>query len=115
MSKLINNHTAFLTLTAETPSRGQRKALLNSATKEQVLALSEIAHNLLQGNIQLGVESKSRLRKFKSLYRRLGQIKSSISARKRIICHNYLGIAKLLKIALPYLRKNGETLPARGS
>lgn len=113
MSKLINNHNAFLTLTAETSSKTQRKALLDTATKEQVIVLSEIAHNLLQGNIQLGVEQKTQLRKYKSLYRKLGQHKGSISSRKRIICHNYLGVAKLLRIALSFLRKHGETLSTR--
>ena len=52
-------------------SNKQVKTLLQISSKEQVLDLSEVAANLLQGNIPVDSNQKTKLKRFKSFYREL--------------------------------------------
>ena len=83
MSTRINKHKPFSQLIL-TASKKQQKALLSSASPEQVKVRSEILLNLLSGNITISGKSKQLLRKHKDKIRELANRKSSVSTLKRL-------------------------------
>ena len=58
----------LLTLLRAKP--GQQILLLKTADKQQLLALKELAVNVLSGNIELSASQKDRLKKYKDFYLR---------------------------------------------
>jgi hypothetical protein len=63
----------------------QRKALLQKADTQLIRYICECALNVLQGNIPLTKEHKSRLRKHTNILRKLANSTDNFSAKKKII------------------------------
>jgi hypothetical protein len=59
MSQLVEDNRHFLCLISST-TISQRKALLNSITKPQLKAVSEIVHNVIRGTVPLTYLEKSK-------------------------------------------------------
>ena len=66
MSNFVTKNHAFIILLTETPSKIQRQALLETATPDQIRALSDICLNICRGrfNKEIGRISKHKRRKF---------------------------------------------------
>lgn len=96
MSKNVNKSRWFLLLLT-TASEAQGKALLHSIEVNQVDAISEIVHNLLQGNIKLSNALKVKLKKSKSTIRRVGSRQVSFNSRRTAIIKNKGLFITLLK------------------
>jgi hypothetical protein len=94
----------YLHLLMTSTSSAQRKALLDTITREQLKALTEVTHNLLQGNIPIAEAHKRRLRKHKSFLRILGDIKVPVSQKRDALCRKGTVVASVLKAAAPQLK-----------
>ena len=102
MVQLIIQELHFLFLFVRTTS-AHRKVLLQTITRHQLRALSQIAHNIVKSKIVLTPIEKATLKRERRLVHLLGdrtlgyQHKKAIRNKPRLICI-------LLNIALPYLK-----------
>ena len=103
MSTTLKRHWSFLRLLLETESSKQRKALLHTITPGQVKALSEIAHNLVQGTLTIPSQTLKPLRKHRSLVELLGDKKTSYLKKKEAIKRRLSGVISLVKATTPSL------------
>ena len=83
MTQLVEDNRHFLCLISST-TISQRKALLNSITKPQLKAVSEIVHNVIRGTVPLTYLEKSELNKYKTLLI-LGRMKSTKREKLRVL------------------------------
>ena len=103
MSKLIKENAPFLQLlSSSTISIDQMKALLSTASRGQVNALTEVTHNLIKGNIPLLPGHKKGLNRHTSSLRILGASKLSLKKRKAVL--NPALVKALLQISTPVLK-----------
>lgn len=87
-----------------TASSAQRKALIDSVTNDQLRALTELTHNLLQGNIPLTESYKRKLRKHKAFLAILGNIQVPLQKKRDALCRKGAIIVLLLKAAASQLK-----------
>ena len=80
--KRINKHKPFLDL-LHSSEKNQQKALLKTASTEQIRILSEIVLNILAGNIPLSSKFKSNLSRYKDRLRDLTDKNSSDETLKK--------------------------------
>ena len=74
MSARVRRHWKWIkTLLEDSLSPRQRTHLLRRATKDQVLAVSEVVKNLLEGHMDLDPSDQAKLFRYKNAYRRLAQ------------------------------------------
>lgn len=87
-----------------TSTSSQKKALLDTITNEQLKALTEVTHNLLQGRIPITESQKRNLRKHKTFLRILGNSKIPYSKKREALCQKGAVITSVLKVAAPQLK-----------
>lgn len=104
MSKALLKSKAFFLLLIDC-SAEQGKALLRSVDTHQTLAIGEIVHNLLIGNIKISTRLKKKLSKSKSLLRKVGKKDISIADRRKLIVKNYNFFWKLIKVLKSCIQK----------
>jgi len=85
-------------------SKEQRRVLLDTVTNDQLRALTEVTHNILQGNIPLTTSHKRRLRTEKTFLQILGDIKAPLVKKREALCRKGDIIVYLLKAAAPRLK-----------
>ena len=105
MTSLMNRQIWYLQFLMTTPSSAQRKALLENINNEQLKSLTEVVHNLLQGNIPTTEAQKRKLRKHKAFLRILGNVKVSNSTKREALCRKGAVVTTVLKIAAPQLKQ----------
>ena len=103
MGDLIRQQRHFLRLFEQT-STAQRRALLETATKYQVKALSQIAHNIINGNVPTSSTEKQLLKKERRLLHLLGDKQLGFAHKKRLIQSKQRILHILVKIAVVYLK-----------
>jgi hypothetical protein len=102
MSKLLKDNSAFLhLLMTKSTSREQIKTLLNTASTSQLNTLTEIAFNLLKGNIPISLPHKKNLKRYAKQLRLLSRPKNSLRSRKACLTPALVGT--LLKAVAPVL------------
>lgn len=89
MSKRLQKHKSFISLLLET-HRDQRKALLLTLDKEQVLVLAEIILNLNQ--LPLNKTKKSLLLKFKHIIKHITDPKLPWTKKRAVIEKSYSSV-----------------------
>lgn len=104
MTSLMKRQIWYLHLLMTTASTIQRKALLDTITNDQLRALTEVTHNLLQGNIPLTEAQKRQLRKHKSFLQILGNPKVQYSQKRNALCRKGTVVTSVLKAAAPQLK-----------
>lgn len=87
MSACIERNINFLKALREA-SPYKRKKLIEKATADNILALEEIAHNILKGNFRLTDQVKEKLKRYKSAIRKLIKLKASLKLKKILIGRN---------------------------
>ena len=97
MSKLLTKYKNFILFILDKNS-SNAALLLRSITKDQSLALSEIIHNLIAGTIPLSREKLLKLRRNKTILRRLAKKEVSLSSKKTIITKHPAVILSVLKL-----------------
>ena len=84
-SELIAENAKFVKTLAAARSRQRRKHLIHNANTNQILALVEIALNLLKGRVPIRANQKQRLGTHASDIRRLARVRSDKTARKVLL------------------------------
>ena len=84
-SELITTNAKFVKTLATARSRERRKHLIRNASTSQILALVEIALNLLQGRVPIRASHKQRLGPHATTIRRLSRVRSDRAARKVLL------------------------------
>jgi len=82
MPNLIEKNIDFLK-SVEKLSPYKRKKLLKSASEDNILALKEIAHNLLTGN--LNVPEIKKLKRHRQSIRKFVKKKSSLKSKRKLL------------------------------
>jgi hypothetical protein len=83
-SPYIRENVEFLGKLAKTKSERKKKALLLTASSDQILAIVEICVNILKTNFILTTRQRRRLAKYADYYRSIVRTKSERTARHRI-------------------------------
>ena len=102
MVQLLVQERHFLVLFVQT-TPAQRKALLHTITRQQVRAISQIAHNIVKFRIQLTTSQQKKLKRERRLLHILGDRKLGYTHKKQTIRDRQRFVYTLLKIAIPYL------------
>lgn len=103
MVELIKQQRHFIQLFVQTTSSTQRKALLHTITRNQLRALSQIAHNIIKFKIRLTPAEKVTLKRHRRLIHLLGDRTLGYQRKKGIIRKKQRLIHTLVKIAVVYL------------
>jgi hypothetical protein len=83
-SPYIRENVEFLTKLTKTKSERKKRALLLTASSDQILAIVEICANILKTNFVLTTRQRRRLSKYADYYRSIARTKSERTARHRI-------------------------------
>jgi hypothetical protein len=102
MVALIKQQFSFLKLFVQTTTP-QRKVLLKTITRNQLRALSQIAHNIIKFKIKLSFSEKQRLKRERRIIHLLGDRKLGYKRKKEAIQNKQRLIFTLLNIAVTYL------------
>lgn len=103
MSELIRQQRHFLLLFVQTIP-AQRKALLQTITKNQLRALSQIAHNFIKHNIKILSKDKERVRRERRFIHLLGDKRLGFVHKKKLIQSKQRILQFLVGIAVDYLK-----------
>ena len=103
MMQLIIQERHFLLLFVQT-TPSQRKALLQTITRQQLRALSQIAHNIVKSMIQLTATEKKTLKRERRLLHILGDRTLGYWQKTKTICDKQRFVYSFLKIAIPHLK-----------
>ena len=108
-SPLIQSNYNFLHELSNTRSPERRKHLIYNASREQILALVEVALNLLRGRVPIHSYQKRRIGNQASAIRQLSRVRNEKSARKILLASEQRGagplaIAGLIsRLLLPFI------------
>lgn len=102
MSNILQRNGAFIRLLYECPPR-QRKSLIQYITDDQLRALSQIALNVLQGNVPITDSYKKKLKRYKDVIRSLASRQISKARKRRALLKFHTVVPLLIKPALPLL------------
>ena len=106
MPRRVDKHKHFLQL-LRSGEKNQQKAILKTATEEQVKTLSEIILNLLAGYIPINSKTKRNLSKYKDTLRGVIDKKVPISTlRHRWNKFPLDALQNIIKITLLYLNEH---------
>ena len=113
-SPLVKKNVKFLHTLSSARSPNRRLSLVQTANAEELLALAEIALNLLKSRIPIRAQQKERLKEQAAAIRRLSRTRNSDSARKILLSterdnqqgRGPLGAATLLaSIIVPFVKE----------
>lgn len=105
MPKRVDKHRSFLQL-LRSSEKNQQKAILKTASDEQIKTLSEIVLNLLAGHIPINNKTKRNLSKYRDNLRDLTDKTIAVSTlKKRWNKFPVEVLVNLIKITLAYLDK----------
>ena len=82
----------------------QRRALLRTVTKDQMKALSQIAHNIMKGNVPLSAAEQTQLKGERRLVHLLGDTKLGFIHKKRLVLSKQRILHLIVNIAVTYLQ-----------
>ena len=100
--ELMKRQQHLLKLFASTTSK-QGKVLLQTITREQLKAVSQIAHNVLQFTIRLRPEVRDKLKRKKQTVHILGSKKAGYKGKKRAVVSKQRLVCIIIKAGLSYL------------
>lgn len=102
MGDLIRQQRHFLQLFVQT-TPAQRKALLQTITRDQVKSLSQIAHNIIVGTVPLTPSDKDQLKHNRRLVHLLGDKKLGYKHKQRLVRNKQGLVFVLVNRAVIYL------------
>jgi len=102
MSGLLERQGAFIRFLYDCPPR-QRKSLIQYITDEQLRALSQIALNVLQGNVPITESYKKKLKRYKDVIRSLASRQISKARKRKTLLKHHSVVPLFIKPALPLL------------
>lgn len=102
MSKRLEITETFIRALAKSSAQ-RRKALLRTASKDELYGLFELCLNIIRGNLPLNKAALHRLRHHRKAIEDLSSRRISLQKKKRIINQKGGFLAPLAQIALPLL------------
>ena len=81
----LKRQVPFLRSVLQEANQHRRRDLLKHANKDQINAMSEMTLNLLKNNIPISPVTMARLRPYRQSLRKLGNRRSSLKKRRRIL------------------------------
>ena len=84
MSKCTERNIDFLKKIHKS-SKSRRNSFINNCSSDNIAAISEIAHNLLKGNLELSKKDLNKLKRYKGKIRKLASQRTSTNNKKKII------------------------------
>lgn len=102
MVKCLERNSEFINNLFKSPFKS-RKRLINKASRDNIDSLSEIALNILKGNVSLSPQHKKKLKKHKEKLRNLAQKNISFKKRKGLLVQRGGFLPLLLAPALSLL------------
>ena len=103
MTTLIYQQRHFLHLFVQTTPI-QRKALLQTVTTDQMKALSQIAHNIIKGNVPLNSTERQKLKGERRFIHLLGDTRLGFVHKKGLVQSKQRILRLIVNIAATYLR-----------
>lgn len=103
MTVLMQQQRHFLHLFVQTTPI-QRRALLRTVTKDQMKALSQIAHNIIKGNVPLSTAEQHQLKGERRLIHLLGDTRLGFVHKKRLVQSKQRILRLIVNIAVTYLQ-----------
>ena len=103
MSNRVKQNLCFIRLLAETTSKAQRKALLETATKQQLKTLVEITYNILQLHFPVSKTYQNKLIKRGHVLEGIVDRRKKERQRDRYIKKHLSTILLIVKASLPAL------------
>jgi len=101
---LVNRHLSYIYLLGETTSAAQRKALLNTITKEQFRVLTLVLYNIVHLKIPTEGVNRKRLRRHRRALTIITDKKIGVRRRISTLKQNPTAVGLLLKVALSGLK-----------
>ena len=97
-------HLDYLSLLGRTKNKKKRNLLLNYGNADQMRAVSECAHNLLQGNVPMKSPEVKKMKRFKTSLRGLANPRMSVDKKKRLLSQQGGGfLGSLIPLAVTAL------------
>jgi len=93
----------YLTLLSNARSKQRRAAILNRAQKEDLRAITEIAHNLLRGRVLLTSKDHNKLKKHRTVLRKIANKRISDKSKKQTLVQKGGFLGTLIPIAISTL------------
>ena len=103
MVELVRKQRHFIILLSDTTPK-QRNQLIRTITRDQLKAISQIAHNIIKFIIVLSSSEKAKLKRHKRFIHLIGSKKLGFIKKKGAIFHHQRAILTLLQIAIPHLK-----------
>ena len=103
-SSLLQRHSNYIILLAETESPAQRQALLTTITKEQFKVLTLVLYNILQRKVPVQERDIEKLKRYRRILETLTDRDTNSRARLSILKANPLPVVRLLKSSLNGLK-----------
>ena len=100
--KIVKDNKSFLQAVADLNVK-QSKALLLKADKTQLRCISEIAHNIIAGVIQLSTKDKTLLNKFKWAIRKIAGDRKTLKFRHTVILAKMKAVKAIIRVVLQKL------------
>lgn len=97
--KLIKENSVFLRAVANL-NVSQTKAILKHADKLQLRSISEIAENVLAGNIATSQKDKMLLKKHRWSIRKIASARQTLKERQHIMVGKIRAVKSLLQVTL---------------
>lgn len=102
MSAKLCKHLPLLKMLHKATPK-QRRLILQSSSDELILALCEVALNILYGTIPISRQQYQKLKKRKSEIKFLANKKIGITAKKQVFNQNGGFLLPLLSVAVPFI------------
>ena len=103
----VLSNKEFLTQLCRTKSERKRRRMISNASTEQLLAVAEVALNVLKGRLPLTNTQRERLIPYANFVRRLSRVRSAAGARRVI---QIGGGPFLVSLIAPILLEIGRAL-----
>lgn len=103
----IKKHIYLLQYLSTLDNCAQRRKVIESATAEQIITLSEIAYNILEGVFELSDSELSVLQRYKHILRKLASRQILTGDKKCAILRNSVAIKHLLQVFFNHCSDGG--------
>ena len=106
----VKKHLYFLRYLSTLVSCVQRKRLLETASENQIIVLSEIAYNILEGVFKLNDTEFSMLQRYKNVVRTLASRELQVDEKRTTVVKDSIAVMHLLTVFFSHydVQKHGN-------
>lgn len=106
----VKKHLYFLRYLSTLVSCVQRKRLLETASENQIIVLSEIAYNILEGVFKLNDTEFSMLQRYKNVVRKLASREFQVDEKRTAVVKDSIAVKHLLTVFFSHydVQKHGN-------